>query len=708
MSRSRRLSRRTWLAVVPATLLAAVLAAVSTAPRTVDYAALRGGFAASDALLLDRHGQPLHELRVDPRGRRLPWVDHEALSPALARAIVAAEDRRFADHRGVDWLAAAAALAARLRGGDRGGASTISMQLAALVDPRIAASGQRGLLAKVRQVRAAWRLEGAMDKPEILAAYLNRVTFRGELVGIAAASRGLFDKHPGGLTAEESAILAALVRGPNAAVAQVAARACTVARRLDAAADCAAVHERATRALADRPRLRQRHDHAPHVARRLLGDAARQVVSSLDGTAQRMAGEALRDTLRALRHRRVRDGAVLAVDNASGEVRIYLGNGGEDSSAWYVDGVQAPRQAGSTLKPFLYALAIGQRRLTAASLLADSPVDLQTPAGVYVPQNYDRGFRGHLSVRSALAGSVNVPAVRTLMLTGVDPFADWLRAAGFDHVVHDGDHYGYSLALGSAEVSLWQLVSAYRALATGGEQTPLTLRPGGPAAPPRRLLDPASAFIVADVLADRGARAGSFGLDNVLALPFAASVKTGTSKDMRDNWCVGFSSRYTVGVWVGNFDGSPMGDVSGVSGAAPLWARVMRILHAGQAPPPLAPPAGVERRPVTFGGHEPPRGEWFVAGTAMTRFAPRGQGRAARIHYPAEGMILALDNDIPASRQRVFFDASAPSPRWRLDGQGVAAGDGWTPRPGRHRLELVDAAGAVVDHVTFHVRGNSP
>jgi penicillin-binding protein 1C len=206
-----------------------------------------------------------------------------------------------------------------------------------------------------------------------------------------------------------------------------------------------------------------------------------------------------------------------------------------------VDGVLAPRQPGSTLKPFLYAQAIAEQRLTAASLLDDAPTQIPTAGGLYIPQNYDRQFKGWVSVRTALGASLNVPAVRTLVMVSPDAFARQLRAVGLP-LRETGDYYGYSLALGSAELPLLALTNAYRTLANGGRFSEVAIRPPaspakGPAAPGAGpALDPRAAFIVGDILSDPNARARTFGTDSVLATRFWTAVKTGTSKDMRDNW----------------------------------------------------------------------------------------------------------------------------------------------------------------------------
>jgi len=218
-----------------------------------------------------------------------------------------------------------------------------------------------------------------------------------------------------------------------------------------------------------------------------------------------------------------------------------------------------------------------------------------------------------------------------------------------------------------------------------------------------------SAFIVSDILADRAARSVTFGLENALATPFWSAVKTGTSKDMRDNWCIGYSTRFTVGVWVGNFSGESMRNVSGVTGAAPVWLDIMNFLHRGRPVKAPSAPAGVLAQEVRFTPEfENPRREWFVRGTevADVRMPGSGTSGTARIAYPGQGAILALDPDIPPGRQRVFFRMvpEVGGWAWRLDG-AVFSGSVWAPATGRHRLELVDFAGQVWEGVDFEVRG---
>jgi penicillin-binding protein 1C len=709
------MSRRILLRIAAALVVAAGSAAwvlggmLRGGPPPPSYEQVREERRLSEAFLLDRHGRVIHELRVDPSGRRLPWVALEDISPALLRAVIRGEDRRFREHGGVDGLAVAGAVGRRVAGGPLRGASTITMQLAARLDrearPRAL---RRTWREKVRQMRAALRLEEAWTKDRILEAYLNLITFRGELQGVAAASRGLFGKEPAGLTDEEAVLLAALIPAGRARPEQAAGRAWRLARSLGAETTPERLRSLAEDSLGRPYFVRPAAALAPQVARLLLERGGQRVATTLDGDLQRQVLEILRRHLDMLRDRNVRDGAVLVADNRTGEILAYAGNQGPDSSAPFVDGVRAPRQAGSTLKPFLYGLALERRILTAASILEDAPVEIPTPAGLYIPENYTNRFAGPVTVRTALSASLNIPAVRVLGMVGADPLVQRLRAAGFSGLRKNGEHYGWSLALGSADVTLWEMVAAYRTLAVGGRAGGLTLRPGGGARPGRLVLDPRAAFVVSSILADREARSATFGLENVLATRFWTAVKTGTSKDMRDNWCVGFSERYTVGVWTGNFSGEPMWNVTGVSGAAPVWLEVMNLLHRRipSRPPPL--PAGVVSAEARPAGVEPGRAEWFLAGTEPSVPAdPAPPREIAAILYPPSGAVLAVDPDIPEENQRVSFLAKSPADAvWILDGR--PAGEGtpllWAPVRGEHVLVLRDRSERILDTVRFSVR----
>ncbi len=684
---------------------------------------VKAQYRSSDAVLLDRHGEPVQQLRVDTRAQRADWVPLAQVSPAFRQALLFSEDKRFYEHGGVDWSSVGAAAWANLWNTRTRGASTVTMQLAGLLDADLATRGGRSVVAKMGQVRTAWQLERQWRKDQILEAYINLVAFRGELVGIGAMSARLFQKYPSGLNAQEAAIAAALVRGPNAKPVAVASRACGILTAQGRAKECVFLSTYTAQVLASRPSERLDADRqiAPHLARRLLTLSAPSaksitVKSTLDAQLQRFTRDTLRQHLAELRDRHVEDGAVIVIDNASGDVLAWVGSSGASlSQAAEVDGVMALRQAGSTLKPFLYEMAMEQRWITAASILHDSPVDLSTAGGLYIPQNYDRHFKGPVSVRTALAASLNVPAVRTLVMVTPERFAQRLKALGLP-LKRNGDYYGYSLALGSAEVTLADLSNAFRALANGGTYAPLRVRATDPTPVAKAVMDPGASFIVSDILADREARVPTFGLDNALAARYWVVAKTGTSKDMRDNWCIGFSKRYTVGVWVGNASGEPMWDVSGVTGAAPVWRTVMDELQrrAASLPAPASmPPATVVQTAVTFDRQlEPPRLEWFLGGTQQSHIQLASLSGSARslITAPVDRTIIALDPDIPPRSQRLTLKAAPGVPHqwsWRLNNKrlGPAKTTLWPMWPGRHHLALIDQQGKTRAEVKFEVRG---
>ncbi len=697
-----------------AMLLAAACGGAFAQP---SFDAVRSAYRSSDVAFVDRRGELLQTLRVDDRVRRLPWVRLDELSPALLAAIVVSEDRRFWSHSGIDWQALArsalgnsrSALADARNNGMQG-ASTVTMQLAALLDPALQRpAGGRSIAQKAGQMVDAGALEAGWTKAQILEAYLNLVPLRGEIVGVNAGAQMLFGRHPDGLDTLQAATMAALVRAPNAGPAAVSRRACELLRELHE--PCDGLDAVVQQALQRRSGPSLAPALAPHAARQVLGEEGRRdqkwagtIRTTLDAAVQRQAIAALNQQLAELQGRQVSDGAVIVLDNASGNVLAWVGAAGDGAAASaQVDAVLARRQSGSALKPFVYALAFEQRLITPASLIEDAPLRLAAGAGTYAPQNYDRDFKGWVSARVALASSLNVPAVRVGEMAGVDALFDRLNAFGL-RLSETGGFHGPALALGSADVTLADLANAYRALANGGQWSPWRLLPSAKLAPPaRRVADAAAVFLVTDILSDNTARATTFGWDSALVTRGFAAVKTGTSKDMRDNWCIGFTDRYTVGVWVGNANGEAMRGVSGTSGAAPAWRAIVQALHAGgpSIAPSIAPapPAGVVHSSAG----------WFITGTEP-RDDDDGRAEAplavrSGIESPLEGARYAIDPDMPPAAQRIVFSGEAG--RWRLDGRWIGSGQRllWAPWPGSHRLDLVAVDGRVIGSVRFDVRG---
>jgi penicillin-binding protein 1C len=684
---------------------------------TPSPATVKAAFRSSDRAVLDRYGQVIDEIRVEKNIRRLNWVELDRVAPSFIAAVLKAEDQRFYYHPGVDPFALTkAAIGKLLRRSDRG-ASTISMQLAEMIENRIhGRKSRRTVFQKLRQIVKAVALEMSWSKKDILEAYVNMIHYRSELQGLSAASYGLFDKSPDSLTRGEAAVIAALIRAPSAGLARVRARACRLLKTMGNESDCALLTNEHLTYIEQGYRIRPFMRLAPFVAKKLANTPEANkggglLRSTLDRQAQWVALRALQRQIVQMKEQNMTDGAVIAIENSTGNILVYVGNIGKDSKSSFVDAVVAMRQAGSTLKPLVYAKAIDERIMTAATVLEDTPMAISVTTGMYRPTNFDKNFHNMVTVRSALASSLNIPAVRALELVGVDTFVDTMSQLGFQNLQRP-DFYGPSLALGSADVRLMDLTNAYRTLANKGMWSPLKISPDILSTEaPRRVYSEEAAFIVTTILSDREARSATFGLTNALATSFFTAVKTGTSQDMRDNWTVGFSEKYTVGVWCGNHNGEAMWNVSGVQGAAPVWHEVMAYLHSKEPSHEPLPPKGVVRKPVYFEHTKQHREEWFISGTepAVETISAKLETRT-QISYPLDKSIVAIDPDIPRKNHRMFIQVASPNPSNNVYLNGVRLGRAaamipWEPQTGKYNVELRDSEGHVLHHVEFEVRG---
>lgn len=671
---------------------------------------VKNSYKKSEVYLLDRHGEIIHEMRMDNTVRRLDWTELKDISPSMIKAVIHSEDKNFYEHSGVDWKALGLTFIRNIFSDKTRGASTITMQLVSILDKRLKPKKiKRTISQKIEQIKSALELEKTWTKQQILEAYLNLVYFRGEIQGIFAAAQGIFQKSPSGLTDLESIILASLIPAPNSSITDVAKRACLLSESLKYNISCEEIRN-LTNVVLSRPYfIKPSTALAPQVARKLLTEG-KNVTTTIDRRIQSFATEVLKHHLSLLKAQNVNDGAVLVVDNDTGEILAYVANSGELSTARHVDGIMAKRQAGSTLKPFLYELALEKRIITSASLIEDSPLNIPTERGIYVPKNYDNEYRGFVSVRTALASSINIPAVKVLMLVGVDNFATRLKQLGFEDI-KDGEYYGESMALGTVDVSLYELVNAYRTLANRGRWSKLVIIPGKRTKSYRQVMEEESTFIVSDIISDREARSETFSFENPISTRFWTAVKTGTSKDMRDNWCIGFSRKYTVGVWVGNFYGGPMWNVSGVSGAAPVWLEIMNYLHRNIPSDIPKPPLGVVAKKITFKERiEPERVEWFIKGTEMdSSVVLQSYSEKPQIVYPADGTTIAIDPDIPEDNQIVIFQFKPQSNNyeWVLNNERTGIKDStflWKPEKGVHRVGIINNENLTVDSVVFIVK----
>ena len=481
------------------------------------------------------------------------------VSPDFLKAVLAAEDRRFFQHGAVDWLAAGRALWKTARCFcDAGGASTITMQLA-----REQFNLPSGIRGKLWQIWYAARIEAGAGKNQILNAYVNRIAMGGNLYGVEAGARSYFGEPAGDLDLAQAAMLAGIPNDPVRLNLRSHWRAARARQRTVLHAMVSAGY--ITPAEASTAAGESLHVRAAGAelaaAQQLLFELAAQtraetVRTTIDLPLQRFVQAQAQDVVSALGARNVTQAAALVIDNHTGDVLAYLGSTDYFNDAYLGrnDGVKTLRQPGSTLKPFLYEYALERRAIRPYTILADVPTSYAIPGGeLYTPEDYSSQFAGPVPVRIALANSLNVPAVRVLSKVGVGNFLGRLQSLGFSGLQKSPDYYGLGLTLGAGEVTLWDLAHAYVTLARGGNAIGLRTVDGAAASSATQIGDRASWLLVGDMLADRYARAKSFGVGSVIDTPFPSLVKTGTSSDYRDTWTVGATPEYTVAVWVGTF-----------------------------------------------------------------------------------------------------------------------------------------------------------
>lgn len=727
--------------VAAAGLVVATLLAQRALP-----ARLRPEPAEADRLaVLDRSGTPL---TTGYQGR---WnLDDqrplESIPPFLRRAIVEAEDRRFWTHHGIDWRARVGAVWQDLRARRAvRGASTITEQAVRLLHPR-----PRTLWSRWVEGFEAMRLEARFSKSEILEFYLNQVPFAANRRGFVQAARYAYGRELSTLSEPEMLALAVMPRAPSRldparnpdALAGPVRRLVARLRR-----DGLLSETQAAAAATQAPAFRIEDDAVPaaNYVAELRRRASRlsvvppQLRGSLDGRLQRQTQALLDSRVQDLARSGARQGALLVVDLDGNRVRAWnVANTDASAADIGIDTVLAPRQPGSALKPFVYALAL-ESGWTAATPIDDGALAAHVGDGLHPYRNYSRLHYGAVTVREALGNSLNVPAVKALQFVGGDRLLARLRQLGMDGLDAHPDFYGDGLALGNGEVTLYQLVQAYTALAARGRLLPLTLfeepleRPAEAAVP---VIDRDTASIITDILSDPRARRLEFGDGGLLRFPTQTAVKTGTSTDYRDAWCVAYTDRYVVGAWIGDLSGRAMDGVTGSIGPALLVRSTLALLTRRDAPRPLWRSPALIARTVTLPDGDR-RDEWFAPESPIPSTAAAAEASAQppapSLLQPFEGLRIALDPRVPLAQQALDFvlapGAAAQDPDadgaaravasaasmavavdWYVDGERVARTVGprypWPLQRGEHRAYAAAAGDAAwrTPEVHFRVR----
>ena len=698
--------------------------------------------------LTDRSGQPLRRLLADGHRSHPPGPLAE-FPEFLIAATLAAEDQRFFHHGGIDAPAILRALRDSLRARRAvSGASTITQQLVKLASPQ-----PRTLLTKLREMLTARRVEMTWSKPRILQNYFARLDYGNLHRGPQAAALGYFGKPLPDCSLAECALLAALPQAPsrlnpwrNPAPALKRQQWILHRLRLLGHIDPATLD----RALAEPLRWRRHFDAfaAPHFTDLLLQPNPSSLppppqegdwITSLDLPLQQVCERSLADRLQRLRSHNATQAAAVVIHNPTGEVRALVGSlDYQNPDSGQVNGATAPRSPGSALKPFTYLLALSEN-LSPASILPDLPIEYLTETGLYRPQNYSRRAAGPVSLRAALANSLNLSAVRLLQSHGgPTALVACLQAAGITTLTKPPSSYGLGLTIGGGEVTLLELAGAYSTLARLGRSLPLrfTPAPNQPTGTP--IFDPDACWLLADILSDNQARARSFGTASPLRFPFPCAIKTGTSTDYRDNWALAYNPTFTVGVWVGNFDNSPMRGVSGVTGAAPLLRDIFSWLHAHHPSPWFPQPPSIVQvdidpltglpRPQALAARRPLATELFRRDLAPSapdplRYDELGRVRldpsyapwlaspdnwlgndavasalpaprqAWQISSPLAGTTLLLDPDLPQGGTALTLRTDPPQPGIQWSSPSLHIQDHTASlTPGRHEITARDPA----------------
>lgn len=672
--------------------------------------------------ILDRHGRLLYEI-IDPRlGHHTP-LRLDQIPLRLQQATIAVEDANFYTNPGVDLAGIARALWINLKGGEAlAGGSTITQQLARmlLLDPE--ERTQRTLLRKLRESLLAWQIAQRYSKDEVLALYLNESYYGNLAYGVEAAARAYFGKPASDLDLAECTLLAGLPQSP-ANYDPFNDPELTKKRQLiviDLMQRNRFIHEDEA-LIARQAKLSyapaQFDIRAPHFVsyvRRWLEQeygpervvrGSLIVTTTLDLGLNEAGTDIMRAHLRDLAEpapnapsHNANNAALISIDPNTGEILAMIGSPGyfDAKISGAVNASLAMRQPGSAIKPITYATAFANLpSFTAATPLFDVRTAFPTREGVpYVPVNYDRRHYGPISVRDALATSNNVAAVSVLDRVGLQPMIDQAHAMGLS-TLQDASAYGLALTLGGGEVRLIDLSTAFAIFAAHGQRIePVAVREvqtvagevlfrlktenGRPKTGslqsnavsrlPSSVLSPQIAWLITDILSDNAARAPAFGQGSVLRLSRPAAVKTGTTTDWRDNWTVGYTPDLVTGVWVGNADGQSMQQISGVSGAGPIWHDFMEMAHRGKPARGFTRPDGLTQVTVCeLSGQLPTplcphtRQEWFIDGTAPTQ--PDTWYQRVRIdvgtHLPAN------DTTPPANIvERVQLDLPLPLRDW--------------------------------------------
>jgi len=693
---------------------------------------------------LDRYGSALSI----PYGRALnvqDYIELGSIDDFLKNAFILAEDRRFYTHHGVDWKARLNAVYQNIKSlRVVRGASTITEQVVRILHPRPRTVWSRWL----EGIEAA-QLEEKFSKEEILEFYLNEVPYSSERRGIVQAARLYFDRDLSSLNHSEMLALATLARAPSdLSSASGSARLKSGAEDLMQMARFKGIAEKTEMLSLDKLEFAKRQNvEQPDVyhflefvrkeAEKIPVESSpnKNIVTTLDLPLQKFIRKILNGRLNLLKGKNVRNAAVLVLDHEKNEIVAWVNSDTQNAAQpeSFIDAIVTPRQPGSALKPFLYALAL-EKGWTPATIINDGPIADAVGSGLHSYRNFSRIYYGDVRLRDALANSLNIPAIHAVGFVGVPDFLTYLKKIGLSSLDKSSEFYGEGLALGNGEVSLFELVKAYAVLARKGIKAPVSpirgqmIREGSL----ERIISEESSSLISSILSDPTARRLEFGSSGILNFPYQTAVKTGTSSDFRDVWAFGYSGHYTVGVWMGNLDRTATLELTGASGPALVLRSIFHELSKQEFSSGLRLNTKLVTRRICgitgklAGPKCPVVDEWFnMKNTPLDtcsenhglKHEPENKSGRPSIMVPTPGLQIAMDPRIPDDYEALLLQLREKSGieevRWYIDGEFFKDGKKsdmlWPLQKGKHTvwaetLTKNETEYFVTDQVNFIVK----
>ena len=632
--------------------------------------------------IYDRNNELLFEV-LNEKGRQ-SYISLSEIPDDLKDAFLSIEDQRFYEHSGIDFAAIMRAIWQNVSAGEIvSGGSTITQQVVRNI---IGVNKKRTIPQKIKESILALKISKLFDKDEVFEIYLNSIYFGGLAYGVESASWQYFNKSAANLDLAESALLAGLPQAPNhyypfkhfekakerqkdVLSAMLTNNKITEDEFDQASEETLELHHSS-----------RRHKLAPHFVdfvtqslREGEEDLPKEIITTLDLGLQSRIETILESDLTFLTKFNIENGAVVVLDVKTGEILAMVGSRDYENSEIQgaVNITTSLRQPGSSIKPLVYAGAI-EKGWSADTIILDEPVQFETAEGLpYSPKNFDLIYRSEVTVAEALAQSLNVPAVKTLDFVEIDPFLRLAESFGITTFDQPAEHYGLSLALGSGEIRLLELANAYSTFANNGNRAPISFIKSDASVNHQTVIQLQTTQTISAILSSNELRMPAFGEENPLKFSFPVAAKTGTTRNFRDNWTLGYTDDYAVGVWVGNARGEVMEGVSGISGAGPIFHKIMNMLH--EMTGTVLTVRGDIKLPITSEGPDNYPG--------LQEF---------RIITPFANDVFLFDPLRPSESQKIKLEASEPA-EWYADDQFIGKGESvlWSLEKGGHQIKAV-------------------